>query len=110
MSIVYIRLRRCCRLPSGFNTDPIQSLSLQFILFIFSVTRPQKATENMGDQRCGPQVNHRSLPAPLENKTPHNDVNNNRYVEAPTPRTTESPKPATIKSEREMNHKSREGD
>jgi len=46
----------------------------------------------------------------VENKTPHNDVNNDRYVEASAPRTTESLKPATVKSEREMNNKSREGD
>ena len=77
---------------------------------ICSVTSRQKTTEYMRNQRCGPEVNHCGLPFPMEDKTPHNDVNNNRYVETPTPRTTESLKPATKKPKREMNHKSREGD
>ena len=79
------------------------------MLFIFPVARPQQSTEDVSDQRCGPQVNHRSLPAPLENKTSHNDVNNNRYVEASAPWTTEPLKPAPKKSEYEMNHESGEG-
>ena len=77
---------------------------------ICSVTSPQKAAEYMRNQCCGPQVNHRGLPFPVEDKTPHNDVNNNRYVEASAPRTTESLKLPAVKSEYEMNHKSREGD